>query len=233
MARILVVEDDENIGTNLISHLRREGFEMVLASSLSEARKRFDSSIDLIILDWMLPDGQGIEWIPKIRTCGRFVPIILLTGRSEMVDKIVGLELGADDYLTKPCEPRELTARIRVQLRHLSDLSNAGDRELSTSPASIIETPPIRMDLHRREVRYKDQLITLAKMEFELLRFFLENPHRVLSRDEILSEIWGFKYPSTRTVDTHVLRLRKKFHSDFFHTVHGSGYCFKPPTPDR
>jgi DNA-binding response OmpR family regulator len=227
MSTILIVEDDARIRANLSSYLRKEGFEVAEAESLSEANNAFDETIQLIILDWMLPDGQGIEWIPQLRAKSCFVPVILLTARTDMIDKVVGLEVGADDYIIKPFDPRELVARIRVQLRHLKTTELAAAKRSPRSSELILEFPPIRMDVLKMEVRYHQKVISLAKMEFDLLKFFMENPERVFTRDDILSAVWGFKYPTTRTVDTHVLKLRRKLGTRFFETIHGTGYCFK------
>ena len=137
----------------------------------------------------------------------------------------------SDDYVIKPCDPRELGARIRVQLRNLNNRISieTGDRELDGD--LIIEMEPLLMNLTRREVYFHGDLLYLAKMEFDLLHCFMKNPYKVMHRDEILEHVWGVKYLSSRTVDTHVLRLRKKIHGDYFQTVHGSGYRFNPPSP--
>lgn len=231
MPTILLVEDNENIGSNLSYHLGREGFEVIWVVSLEEAHKALLHPVDLIILDWMLPDGQGIHWISKVRNSVDFIPVIMLTARSDLIDKVVGLELGADDYITKPCDPRELVARIRVQLRNLQNHVSRLKQDKDQKADLVVELGPVHLNVSRREVFLNGDLVSLAKMEFDLLQYFMENPHKVISRDEILEHVWGVKYLSSRTVDTHVLRLRKKIHGDYFQTVHGSGYRFKPPSP--
>jgi DNA-binding response OmpR family regulator len=218
-AQILIVEDDENLGATLKSFLRDEGHNVDLAQSLAQAREVDLSQKELIILDWMLPDGQGIDYLRELRADGKKIPIIMLTARTEVIDKVVGLESGADDYLTKPFEPRELAARIRVQLRHQDSSDDSADSAEQTILGELV------IDKAQREIRYKGNLIEFTKMEFEFLSLLAESPNRAFSREEILNKVWGYEnYPSTRTVDTHVLQIRQKLYDELIETVRGVGY---------
>ncbi len=223
MTRLLLVEDDPNLMESLASFLRFEGFEVVPALSLAEGRVRMAECPRLVILDWRLGDGQGVELLKEWREAGNFCPVILLTARTELIDKVLGLELGANDYVTKPFEPRELLARIRVQLRQ------------QTPEADVnLEGAGISLCLKTREVRWNRQSVALKKMEFELLKVFLENPDKVFSRDELLNTVWGYdNYPTSRTIDTHVLALRQKFGDEPFETIRGIGYRFRAKKIDR
>ncbi len=217
MNKLLLVEDDENLGTSLKKFLEREGFVVSHAQNLSDARKILSENVNLIILDWMLPDGQGIDFLREIRNDDIEVPIIMLTARNELIDKVLGLETGANDYVTKPFEPRELVARLRVQLRE----------KKTSSKIQKINAKDLLIDLETREVTYQDEKIVLTKMEFDLLALLASSPGRAYSRDELLNKVWGFEnYPSTRTVDTHILQLRQKFTDDMFETVRSVGYRF-------
>ncbi len=217
MKRLLLVEDDENLGVSLKKFLEKEGFAVTHAQSLDVASKELNERINLVILDWMLPDGQGIDFLRKIRAEGILTPVIMLTARNELIDKVLGLETGANDYMTKPFEPRELVARLRVQLR--------------TKKQPIVEQKirgkDLEIDLSTRDVLYEGNPVVLTKMEFDLLALLAGNPGRAYSRDELLNKVWGFEnYPSTRTVDTHILQLRQKFSDQMFETVRSVGYRF-------
>jgi DNA-binding response OmpR family regulator len=220
---ILLVEDEVNVSGPLADYLAKEGFRVARAGTLAEAETRLEEARpELVLLDWMLPDGQGIELLKRLRARGLEVPTILLTARAELVDKVLGLELGANDYVTKPFEPRELVARIRVQLRAAEPGARAPVGE------SPLERAGIRMEPRSREVRYEGKMLELTKTEYELLRVFLENPNQVFSREELLKQVWGYEqYPTTRTVDTHILQLRQKTKALLFETVHGIGYRFR------
>ena len=221
MARVMLVEDDENLGVSLKKHLEDEGYSVSLAPNLKSARSLKDSDFSLVILDWMLPDGQGIDFLKEIRTDFPQMPIIMLTAKTELIDKVLGLESGANDYITKPFEPRELVARIRVQLRE-----NKGPIE---KEVKIIEVHSLKIDLEKRDVSFNENVLELTKMEYDLLRLLAEAPGRVFSREEILNKVWGFEnYHSTRTVDTHVLQLRQKISEDIIETMRGIGYRLKP-----
>ena len=219
-AKILVIEDDENLGATLKSFLRDEGHDVELAPHLTRARELVLKDYELVILDWMLPDGQGIDFLREIRAKNHTGPVIMLTARTEVIDKVVGLESGADDYLTKPFEPRELAARIRVQLRHQSE---KGDT--AAGPVEVITLGDLKIDLGRREITFKGELKEFTKMEFDFLVLLAESPNRAFSREEILNKVWGYEnYPSTRTVDTHVLQIRQKLYDELIETVRGVGY---------
>ena len=218
MTKILIVEDELSIRIPLVEYLKKEGFEILTADTLAEAEKKLSENPSLVLLDWMLPDGQGIELLRNWRQRGLLIPTILLTARTELIDKVVGLELGANDYLTKPFEPRELVARIRVQLRQIS--GQRVDEKISGAEILLNRTT--------REGFFQNKLIDLTKTEFELLKIFLENPNQVFSREELLKHVWGYDHsPTTRTVDTHILQLRQKTSAELFETVHGIGYRFK------
>ena len=219
--KILLVEDELNIATPLMQFLSGEGFQVSLASSVSAA-KLVKTDWDLCLLDWMLPDGQGVDLLRTWRASGIDAPIIFLTAKADVIDKVLGLELGADDYLTKPFEPRELLARVHVRLRQSNKQPRIQDANVDrlVAGALIIERSAMR-------VSYKDASISLTKMEYELLKFFVENAGKVFSRDEILDMVWGYEsYPTTRTVDTHVLQLRQKIDPDLIETLRGVGYRF-------
>jgi DNA-binding response OmpR family regulator len=219
MSRVLVVEDDEALSRSLNDYLAREGFTVQLAGTLALGRRALiDFLPDVLVLDWMLPDGQAIDWVKELRRRNDPIRVLMLTARAEVVDRIVGLETGANDYLTKPFEPRELVARIRVQAR-----------EVSREPVGArLAGQGISLDLTTREATYLGQPVQLTKMEFELLRVFLESPNKVFSREELLNLVWGFQtFPTTRTVDTHILQLRQKLKADAFETVRGVGYRFR------
>lgn len=216
--KILMVEDDENLGTSLKRFLRDEGHEVDWVKSITEAKEKSLDDIGLIILDWMLPDGQGIDLLREFRGENMSLPVIMLTARTEVIDKVVGLESGADDYITKPFEPRELAARIRVQLRN-------NDHRASTGENEKIILGDLVIDLVRREISYKATKIDFTKMEFEFLALLAEYPNRAFSREEVLNKVWGYEnYPSTRTVDTHVLQIRQKLYDELIETVRGVGY---------
>ena len=220
MSKILIIEDDPGLGPSLKTHLQNEGYKATLTNSLESARDINLDNHDLIILDWMLPDGQGIDFLKEIRQVNKSIPIIMLTARVELIDKIVGLETGASDYLTKPFEPRELVARIRVQLR--TPQQNSNDDQ------TIISFKDITINLTTREIINNNETVELTKMEFDLLKLLLESPNRVFPREEILNKVWGYEnYPTTRTVDTHILQIRQKFSNIEIETVRGIGYRLK------
>ena len=225
MIHILLVEDEPNVREPLAQYLTLEGFRVSQAKTLKEADLRIHEMPELILLDWMLPDGQSIESLKKWREQGIRIPVILLTARAELIDKVVGLEIGANDYITKPFEPRELLARVRVQLR----LRNGGQSQSSIeSTPTGLHVSEIELNLKNHEAFYKGNKIELTKTEFELLKLFLENPDQVFSREELLRQVWGYaQSPTTRTVDTHMLQLRQKTDPELFQTVHGVGYRFK------
>lgn len=227
MKHVLLVEDDSNIRSPLSRFLKGENFKVTEADSVSAAEKAISTeSPDIVIMDWSLPDGQGVDLLRTWRKRGISVPTILLTARSEVIDKVMGLEGGANDYVTKPFEPRELLARIRVQLR--------SGAEAPAASAQKLKVLSLEMDLVTREVHWEMKKIDLKKMEFNLLKIFMENPDRVFTREELLTQVWGYEnYPSTRTVDTHILQLRQKIQDDLFETLRGVGYRLRKDTKGK
>ena len=217
MAHVLIIEDHENISLPLKVLIVKEGHQVTVCENLSVARDKIKLKPDLIILDWMLPDGQGLDFLVEIRKLGVAAPVLFLTARSELVDKVLGLEMGANDYLTKPFEPRELLARLRVQLR-------TKPQELS----GTLTAGSLVIDRIRHKVSYNGESIELVKKEFDLLVLLAESPEKVFSRDEILNKVWGYEvYPTTRTVDTHVMLLRQKINEQLIETVRSVGYRLK------
>ncbi len=217
MEKVLLIEDDNNLGKSINDFLAGEQFDVNWVTSLSGAKKMDLEKYNLVILDWMLPDGQGVDFLKDIRNDGNKTPVIMLTAKTDLIDKVVGLETGANDYMTKPFEPRELLARIRVQLRQ-SDTQKVADK-------GQVSINNLTLNFDTREVFWNGALVDMTKMEFDFLRLLAENPNRALSRDEILNKVWGYEsYPSTRTVDTHVLQLRQKLSDELIETVRGIGY---------
>lgn len=218
MPKILVVDDEPNIIELAKLYLGREGYELIEAVNGNDAlTKQQNDNPDLIVLDLMLPDMDGYEVCRQIRTKSD-VPILMLTARREDIDKIVGLELGADDYLTKPFNPRELVARVRAILRRF---------QTGQKPSDTVEISRLRIDFPRQEVRIGDQLIKLRTKEFALLAAFMQSPGIVLSREKLLEIVWGFDYyGESRTVDVHVNHLREKIAGSGarIETVRGTGY---------
>jgi len=221
---VFLLEDDDNLGRSLKDYLTGEGYQVVWANRLSETTDVDFSAFEVMIFDWMLPDGQGVDLLKRLRQEGVDAPIIMLTARTDLIDKVIGLESGANDYMTKPFEPRELVTRIRVQLRDRSltqSDSNSGKEE-------TVEQEGVVLNLTQRTVSYLEKPVELTKMEFDFLKLLAESPNRAFSREEILNKVWGYEnYPSTRTVDTHVLQLRQKLNEALIETVRGIGYRFK------
>jgi len=228
MIKVLLVEDDKSLGLSMQSLLKQEGMEIYWSVTLKQAKEFFavpgaQAKFDIILLDWMLPDGQGIDWLKELRATRFKTPVIMLTAKSELLDKVIGLESGADDYMTKPFEPRELLARMRVQLRKNDPQANS----FQGHPEKLIKRGPLLINLENREVYFNEELVHLTKMEFDLLVLLSENPGKPFTRDEMLNKVWGFEFtPATRTIDTHVLQLRQKFGDEVIETVRGIGYRF-------
>jgi two-component system response regulator RegX3 len=224
VTRVLVVEDEDSISDPLSYMLRREGFEVEVAETGPDALRQFDrSGADLVLLDLMLPGLSGTEVCRSLRQRSN-VAIIILTARDSEVDKVVGLELGADDYVTKPFSHRELLARIRAVLRR------GAEPEELLSPT--IEAGPVRLDVERHTVAVNGVTVALPLKEFDLLELLLRNTGRVLTRGQLIDRIWGSDYVGdTKTLDVHIKRLRSKIEPDpanpkFLLTVRGLGYKF-------
>ena len=223
--RILVVDDEESILELVEYHLRRAGFDVMLATTGSDGyRLATDPSLDLVILDLMLPDMDGFEVCRRIRRDSD-VPVIMLTARADDVDKVVGLELGADDYITKPFNPRELVARVRALLRRVGGAPEG--------PSERLVFGDLVVDLERKDVRLRGEEIQLSPTEFALLQVFVQGPGRVWSRDELLDRVWGEDFVGDpRIVDVYVRYLREKLGDDasdprWLETVRGMGYRWR------
>jgi two-component system response regulator RegX3 len=222
--RILLVEDEESISEPLASALEREGFAAVVARTAEEGMEAFRTrSPDLVLLDVMLPDGDGRDVLRQIRNTSR-TPVIMVTARGQEMDRVIGLELGADDYVAKPFSAAELIARIRAVLRRTAAPAPSGE--------SIVEVGDIHMDLHTREVTRSGEALQLTLKEFELLRMLMEEAGKVVRRTELMDEVWDPNwYGSTKTLDVHVSSLRRKLDDDpafprYIHTVRGVGFRF-------
>jgi len=224
MEKILVIEDDLAVQRALRRTFESAGFDVSIASDGTAAMETFRATTPrIVILDLRLPGKSGQDLCREIKHECSNVPILVLSAASDVLDKVLLLELGADDYVTKPFSPRELLARVRAAVRRL----NQSSEKIEVFGFDDVEVNFSRMELHR-----SGQLVPLTPQEFKMLRFFLNNPERVISRTELLNEVWGYNnYPTTRTVDTHILRLRQKLEKDptdpaHFRTVHGTGYKF-------
>lgn len=224
--RILLVEDEPGLVLTLRDRLEEEHFDVEHASNGEEGlSKAISNAYDVILLDWMLPKMNGIDVCKELRSKHVHTPIIMLTAKSQVIDKVLGLKLGANDYLTKPFEMMELMARIEVQLRaHIqyakrSDIANASFKD-------------VKINFKKGEITKSGTPVTLSAKEFHLLRFMVENEGIILTRDQLLNEVWGYDaLPSTRTVDVHIAWLRQKLEHDSKYprhilTVHGMGYKF-------
>ena len=228
--KILVIEDEPDIRRNLEYNITREGYNVLTAASLSEAEHIVNKQlVSLILLDLMLPDGSGLELCKKLKANSETeaIPIIILTAKDDEVDKVVGFELGADDYVTKPFSVRELILRIKAVLKRGQKDSN-----------EIVEVErqfgDLRIDIESHEVHVDSKLVELTALEFKLLNELVDKRGRVQSRDQLLSEVWGYNAEvTTRTVDTHIKRLREKLGpmGKYVQTIRGVGYKFSR-TPD-
>ena len=221
---ILVVEDEEAIREMLMIVLQQSGFEVIAAVDAKEAQRVLEQNkIDLILLDWMLPGISGVEWARRLKkeNVYRDVPIILLTARGEEEDKVRGLEIGADDYMTKPFSPKELVARIKAVLRRTGKINDLGQIVLSDL---VLDT-----EQHRLSIGIEQ--LDVSPTEFRLMQFFMTHPDKVYSRSQLLDQVWGSNiYIEERTVDVHIRRLRKILaeygREDLVQTVRGFGYRF-------
>jgi DNA-binding response OmpR family regulator len=226
---VLVVEDEPAIANAVASRLRAEGFAVELATDGPGAVAQAERlAPDLIVLDMMLPGFDGLEVCRRVQA-QRPVPVLMLTARDDETDVLIGLAVGADDYLTKPFSLRELVARIRVLLRRVqraAELAGAGPP--GTDPATVLTLGDLEVDPGRRRVRQAGREIHLTPTEFDLLRCLAGQPRVVLTRDFLLAEVWGWTDASgTRTVDSHVKSLRRKLGADTVRTVHGVGYALE------
>lgn len=225
MTLVLVIEDEESFRDALKFMLSREGFDVILAPNGAEGIKLFDSmNPDLVLLDLMLPEVSGTEVCKYIRTKSN-TPVIMLTAKDTEIDKVVGLELGADDYVTKPFSTRELLARIKAVLRRGGDLEN--------DFVGAVEVGPIRMDVERHVLSVNGEAVSMPLKEFELLEFLMRNSGRVLTRGQLMDRVWGSNYVGDgKTLDVHVKRIRSKIEPDPANPVHlttvrGLGYRFE------
>jgi DNA-binding response OmpR family regulator len=221
--RILVVEDDPAVQKALKRLFETEGFAVEVRSDGRSALESFQASAPAaIVLDLRLPKLSGGDLCKEIKAQSPTVPIVVLSAASDVSDKVLLLELGADDYVTKPFSPRELLARVRAALRHTSRTANV----------NVISFDGISADFKKMEIKRDGQVVILTAQEFKTFHFLVQNADRVIGRDELLNEVWGYQnYPSTRTVDNHILKLRQKLERDpsspvHFRTVHGMGYKF-------
>jgi two-component system alkaline phosphatase synthesis response regulator PhoP len=233
-ARILVVEDEPGLVLTLEDRLRAEGYEIGVARDGDEGFKRAAAELwDLILLDAMLPRKSGFEVCRDLRGQGIRTPVLMLTARGQVSDRVVGLKLGADDYLVKPFDMSELLARIEARLRR-----DRGGADAKTTALSTATVGPIHADFRRAEVTKSGARVDLSGKELHLLRYFIEHQGAAISRAELLEAVWGYStVPFTRTVDVHVANLRRKLEEDparpaMILTIHGLGYKFVAPPAD-
>jgi DNA-binding response OmpR family regulator len=225
--KILLVEDELSISEPLARALEREGFDVAIADTAAAAVEGFRARRpDLVLLDVMLPDGDGRDVLRQLRQVSR-VPVVMLTARGEEMDRVLGLELGADDYVTKPFSAAELVARIRAVLRRAADEPEGGD--------SVLEVGDVVLDLDKRLVTRGSEQVDLTVKEFDLLRLLLESAGKVVRRDQLIADVWDTNwFGSTKTLDVHVSSLRRKLGDDpsdprYIHTVRGIGFRFASP----
>jgi DNA-binding response OmpR family regulator len=231
MTKILVVEDEKTIALTIQYNLRREGYEAEIALDGEAGLSAFDELVpDLVVLDLMLPKLDGLTVCRKLRHKSN-VPVLMLTARAEEVDKLVGLEVGADDYMTKPFGMRELIGRVRAILRRV-EMDRAAMRAETLTPA-VVKAADLTISTARHEVNQGNKQVELAPREFDLLLFLASHPGEVFSRDALLDQVWGYAFPGdTRTVDVHVRGIRAKLGDDgpvsrYIETVRRVGYRFR------
>jgi len=224
--KILIIEDDESLAKGLRLNLRAEGYQVDWASDgLEGLRKAAAAAPDLIILDLMMPKMQGLEVCKKLRQKNVRVPIMMLTAKGDEIDKVVGFEVGADDYMTKPFGLRELLARVKAHLRR-------DRREVRSDRPQVLKIGDTEIDFAQYKVTKKNGVHVLTSLEMDILRYLTDHRGEVVTRDVLLDKIWGFeKFPTTRTIDNHILKLRKKIEDDPNHprhilSVYGGGYRF-------
>ncbi len=223
--KILIIEDEEDLVKGLRLNLADEGYEVGWASDGVEGlRKALEERPDLIILDIMLPKMNGLDICRELRQKNISIPIIMLTAKGEEIDKVLGLEIGADDYMTKPFSIRELLARIKAHLRREK-------RERKTIP-DVYRFGDVEIDFTHFKVKRKDKELDLTSLEIAILKYFIAHKEEVVTREALLDKVWGYeKYPTTRTIDNHILKLRKKIerdpsHPEYILSVYGEGYRF-------
>jgi len=222
--KILIIEDEPDIRKTLEYNITREGYEVISASSLSEGRQKLESdSFTLLLLDLMLPDGSGLDLFRELKQDKSLstMPVIILTAKDDEVDKVVGFELGADDYVTKPFSVRELILRVKAVLKR-------GERKSDNMEVQR-QFGELKIDIDSHEVFVNDDHVSLTALEFKLLRQLVDRRGRVQSRDQLLSDVWGYSSDvTTRTVDTHIKRLREKLGDmgKYVQTIRGVGYKF-------
>ena len=223
-SKILIVEDEPAMVAGLRDNFEYEGYEVISAADgVSGLERALADNPDLIVLDVMMPKMSGLEVCKQVKARRPAVPIIMLTARGQEIDKVVGLELGADDYVTKPFSIRELMARVKAVLRRLSPQARALD---------VYRFSDVEVNIRGNEVRRAGKPVELSTKEFALLAYFIAHPAETLSRERLLDAVWGYEnYPNTRTVDTHIVHLRHKLEPNpdeprFILTVHGTGYKF-------
>jgi DNA-binding response OmpR family regulator len=231
-ARILLVDDEHAVQTLLTYPLRRDGYEVIAAHDGQEALRRFsEQRFDLVVLDLMLPKLDGVEVCRRMRSRSQ-VPIIMLTAKGDEIDKVVGLEMGADDYITKPFSMREFRSRVKAALRR-SRMPGA-----QQAVAEPIRSGELHIDFERRSVLVRDEPVRLTYVEFEILAALAQMPGRVLTRETLLEHVWGdSEYRDPRTVDVHIRHLREKIEREsrrpeYLLTVRGVGYRFREEQPD-
>ncbi|ART22154.1 DNA-binding response regulator [Corynebacterium striatum] len=231
MTNILIVEDEESLADPLAFLLRKEGFDVIFAPDGPTALEQFaNNTVDIVLLDLMLPGMSGTDVCKQLRSTSS-VPVIMVTARDSEIDKVVGLELGADDYVTKPYSSRELIARIRAVLRRGQDVSAESHEE--EFDEQILEGGRVRMDVERHIVMVDGEEVSMPLKEFDLLEYLLRNAGRVLTRGQLIDRIWGADYVGdTKTLDVHVKRLRSKIEAEpsrpqHLVTVRGLGYKFE------
>ena len=222
--KILVIEDEPDIRKTLEYNLSREGYEVAVSGTLREAKKLLEPSLSLLVLDLMLPDGSGLDLCREIKKNSLLsnIPIIILTAKDDEVDRVVGFELGADDYVTKPFSVRELILRVKAVLKR---------GEINKSELVEVERQfgDLSIDVDSHEVHVNSELVVLTALEFKLLKQLVDRRGRVQSRDQLLSDVWGYSSEvTTRTVDTHIKRLREKLGpmGKYVQTIRGIGYKF-------
>jgi two-component system alkaline phosphatase synthesis response regulator PhoP len=224
MPKILIVEDEPGMVAGLRDNFEFEGYQVLSAvDGVSGLERALADSPDLVILDVMMPRMSGLDVCKQLKSKRPAIPIIMLTARGQEVDKVVGLELGADDYVTKPFSIRELLARVKAVLRRAGSVPKSKDRYTFGD---------VEVNLQSCQVSRRGRSLDFSSKEFDLLKYFLSHPGEALTRDRLLEEVWGYdKFPTTRTVDAHIVRLRQKLEAKpddprFFLTVHGTGYKF-------